>query len=896
MLEKFRRALGPGLLKPGSDTEISEEIQLYLDLRAKELEEQGLSPEEAQRTALAAFGSPEAITRRVRRQDRRATTRKGWGETMSSAMQDFRQAFRGFKKNPAFAVVAVLTLAIGIGANTAIFSVVDAALIRGLPFEDSDRLIFINGYREVDGQPSIRGASYPEFRDWKDRARTVEDMATLSGLNLTLTGDGTARQLAAEFITVDYFRALGVEPARGRTFLPEEDRTPDTHPVIVVSHRLWKDRLGSDPTLLGRALLLNDRPMTVVGIMPEGFEGVGLNTDVWITSNMIGLSLSATRLELRDARSLSVVARLASGVSMEEAQADLNAIAAALEVEYPIMHEARGAQVQSFRDGYMGNTANLLWVLLGAGGVLLLIACANVTNLLIVRSYARSKEIVLRRALGAGRGRIVRQLLTESVALAVMGAGTGLLLAYWSVHALVPMIPGGVLPGYVDVTLNPKVFLFTLAVLTLAGTLSGLVPAFSGTSMGLAQALREGAKSVAGGRNRRLRAHHVFVVTEVALALILLVGAGLMTRSFRAQANVDTGLAIDEIHAFRLQFASVRYPETAQIIAFSDELTSRIEALPGVTGAVAASDLPLRGRSSAGLIWREGDLEHPIRYHRHYVGPDYFNELGIALRQGRGITTEDTQGSPAVAVISAAMAERVFPGENPLGRRLYTDPSGEGRSLEIVGVAEDVRHRNLTTDLLAEANSPDVYRSLAQSPRTVLEIAVRAPTALASLPASILGIVTDMDPSLAVIQMSPLSAQLALQTAQPRFGAFLLGVFSLVALMLACVGIYGVLAFSVGQRSREIAVRRAIGATAWDVAGSVIGDGLKLATVGLLLGGVAALFSSRLLQAFLFEVEATDPATFGVVLVVLTAVSLIATAVPAYRASRRDPNEALNAN
>jgi putative ABC transport system permease protein len=309
---------------------------------------------------------------------------------------------------------------------------------------------------------------------------------------------------------------------------------------------------------------------------------------------------------------------------------------------------------------------------------------------------------------------------------------------------------------------------------------------------------------------------------------------------------------------------------------------------------VAASDLPLRDRNSASYVWREGDLDNRIRYHRHYVGPDYFAELGIGVRLGRGLTRDDTGDSPNVAVISAAMAARVFPGEDPVGRRLYLRPGGEEPSLEIVGVAEDVRYRDLTIDLLAQANSPDVYMALAQFPTTVLEFAVRATTGLASLPASIRDIVAELDPALPVIQMSPLAAQLDVQTAQPRFGAFLLGVFSVVALILACVGIYGVLAFSVGQRAREIAVRRAIGATAGDVARSVIGDGLKLATLGLVIGVGVARFSSRLLEAFLFEVEATDPATLGVVLALLMAVSLIATAVPAYRASNRDPNEVLN--
>ncbi len=892
----FLRSFSPGQVRADVDAEIREEIELYLELRAKELEEEGLSPEDARRVAQERFGDSEEIQRRLRRQAKRTRARRETTMTMSGLKQDLAYAVRTFRRSPGFTAVAVVTLALALGGNTAIFSVVDAALLQALPFEDHEELVFVNGYHLTNGEVAIRGASHPEFRDWHERSRWISPMAATDAASLSATGgDGVAEQVRAEFVTAGYFDVLRAAPAVGRAFLPEEYAEVDAHPVAIISHRLWERRYALDPSALTSEIVMNDRPLTIVGVMPEGFQGTDLadGTDLWVTSGMISLIASPELLDSRGTRFLNVIGRLAPGGSVEEAQTELDVIARDLQVSFPQAHEDRFAQVEEFREGYLGDTGGLLWILLGAGVVLLLIAAANVANLLLVRSHSRTREFVLRRALGAEGSRVAGQLLTESFLLATIGGLAGIGVAVAALRVLGPMIPNGALPGYVEAELSSTAFLSSLVILAIVGLATGLLPAVSSARIDIATRLREGSKGSAAVSLRRVRPQHVFVVAQVALALFLMVGAGLLTRSFRAQLAVDTGAELEGIMAMRVSPPNSRYDTNESLWSFSTELQRRLGEIPGVEAVSLSSTLPLRSGSSGAYIFREGDTaDDRIRFHRHHVTPSYFETLGIELLEGRLLTEDDRDESPGVIVITEAMARRVYPDESAVGKMMSLRPD-DGMPVEVVGVIEDVRFRDLTTSLMEEANSPDVFFSYWQLPSRTLEVAVRTNRAADVVPA-MRAAVAELDPGLPIFQLEPLDVAWRTQTATPRFAAFLMSLFSGLAVLLACVGIYGVLAFTVGQRSQEIAIRRAIGASGARVARAVVGDGLRLTLVGLVIGGAGAVTGSRVLEGFLYGVEATDPATFLSVGGGMIAVAVVAAVLPAVRAMRRDPAEALN--
>lgn len=894
----FLRSFSPGQVRSDSDAEIHEEIELYLELRAKELEEEGYGPAEARRIAEERFGDADGIEDQLRRQARRTRAKRETMMTMSALKQDLIYALRTFRRNPGFTVVAVVTLALALGGNTAIFSVVDAALLRSLPFQDAEELVFVNGYHLDDGEIAIRGASFPEFRDWKEGTGSIRGMSAVESLALSVTGEGTAERLLTEVVTRDYFDVLRSDAAAGRTFLPEEHAQPDAAPVAVISHGLWERRYGLDPAAVGQDLVVNDRPLTIVGVMPEGFQGtnLGSGTDLWVPDMMMSLSYGAGVLDARGSRFLTVLGRLAPGATPATAQDELDVVARTLQESYPRAHEDRWAQVQGFREGYLGDTGGLLWILMGAGGVLLAIASANVANLLLVRSHGRTREFVLRRALGAESGRVAGQLLTESFVLAVLGGLGGLAVASWALQVLGPMIPDGALPGFVEPRLSSTAFFFSLGVLALVGVLIGLVPAASSARLDIAGRLREGSHASSAASLRRLRPQHLFVVAQVALALMLMVGAGLLTRSFRAQVAVDTGASLEGVQAMALTLPRSRYDDNQTIWSFARELERRLDALPGAESVSISSDLPFRGGSSGAYIFRAGEgPDDAIRMHRHFVTPEYFETLDVELREGRLLDQTDVDDAPGVIVITDAMARRVYPGESAVGKTMSLRPD-DGMPVEVVGVIEDIRYRDITTSLMEEANSPDVFFSYWQLPSRGVEVAVRTPTEPRSLGPSMREVVAELDPDLAVFRMEPLVEGWRTQTATPRFAAFLMSLFSGLAALLACVGIYGVLAFTVGQRSQEIAIRRAIGASGARVARSVVGDGLKLAAGGLLVGAVAALAGARVLESFLYGVGTADPGTFLTVAGAMVGVSVLAAVLPALRAMRRDPAAALNSD
>lgn len=890
----FFRSLRPDWLRRDRDAEIREELEHYLELRAEELEAQGLTPEEARREAREKFGDAEKIAGELRREARRRRIQRGRRTTMGGLKQDLAYAVRTFRRSPGFTTVAVLTLGLALGGNTAIYSVVDGALLDALPFDEHESLVFVNGVHRVDGESAFRGASFPEFRDWRERSRAFSEMAAITQQTLVLTGDGAAERLLAEVVTDEYFDAFRIEPALGRAFRPEEHAELGAHPVVVLSDALYERRFARDPGIVGRTLVLNDRTMTVIGVMSPGFGGVQFDADLWLPDGMIGVLFGDGVLDARGSRFLDVVGRLAPGADLATAQSELDVVARDLQASFPRAHEDRFAQLVPFREGYLGDTSRLLWILLGAGSVLLLIAAANVANLLLVRAHNRTREIVLRRALGAEGRRVAAQLMTESLTLAALGGFVGVGVAAWALATLTPLIPQGVLPGYVEPRLSGSAFLYSLGILTAVGVVCGLIPAVSSARMDIASRLREGARSGGSGAGTRLRTQHVFVVAQVALALVLLVGAGLLTRSFQAQLAVDPGADIDGVVAARVQLPRERFPGNEEILDFVRRLDVALAEQPEVERYSVSSDLPFRFGSQGAYIFREGEgVEDAIRFHRHLVSGSFFETLGVELLDGRYLSDRDVDDSPGVIVVTEAFVDRVYPGERAVGKRMSLRPDGTFE-VEIVGVIENVRYRNLTTSLMEDANSPDVFFSFWQLPPRSIEIAARGRGDVTALGAALRRTVVDLDPDLSVFRVEPLEVAYRAETATPRMAALLMTLFSALAVVLAGVGIYGVLAFAVGQRSREIAIRRAVGASAGSVAGGVVRDALRLVGIGLLVGGATAVGGATFLERFLFGVDTTDPLTFIGVCLALLVVAVGGAMLPAFRAMRRDPAEALN--
>ena len=813
---------------------------------------------------------------------------------MDSIFGSLRFAMRSFRRSPAFTVVVVATIAIAIGATTTVLSVVNAALVRPLPFQDSERIVIGQGFVRSEG--SVRGLSYQEAMDWRAMSRAFDGLAAYDAISLNLAGgDGDPLRARSEIVSEDYFRVLGANAARGRTFLPEEQRAPDAHPVAVISHDLWQSRFAGE-AVVGRSVTLNARPFTIVGVMPPGFRGTSFASEVWIPMMMVSTIRPVSMLESRGNRWLGVVGRMKPGVTVEDAQSDLDRVAAALERAHPATNSNRGAQVTAMKDFQLGTTENLLVALFAAVSLLLLSACANVMNLQIVRSAARRREMALRTALGAGRGEIARQLLVEGALLSAAGAACGILLAAWGVDALLALAPPGLLPAYAEPSIDGVVLLVTTLIAAAAGVAIGLAPALSRASGDLVTALKEGAPSAAAGLGsmRRVRAQQVLVVGEVALALVLLAGASLMVQSMRRQLDVDLGFAPAGVLAARLELPRDRYG-AAERAQFAGQVVERLEGLPGVASVAVAADLPLRGITSGGYLTHEvGADETP--YMRHRVTPEFFETLGIRLDRGRAFDARDGEHAPAVAIVSATMARRLWPDRDAVGQRIsLAGTSGPLPWVEVIGVAADVRYRDLTSDLATPTSRVDVYFPFAQQTDETLEIAVRVeegrePTAMvAGLRRELLA----LDPALPVYDVAPLAASVAQQTATARFGSLMLSIFSAIAVVLAGVGIYGLLAFVVSASGREIAIRMALGAASGSVLALVLRKGMTLAVAGGAIGLLLTVPGTRLLSSLLFGVEVGDPRIMGGVTLALLVLALLACWFPARRASRIAPHAAL---
>jgi putative ABC transport system permease protein len=811
---------------------------------------------------------------------------------METLLNDIRYGIRSLLKRPSFTAVAVVTLALGIGANTAIFSVVNGVLLRPLPFVSPDRLVMLWG---VDKQgPSEKvPVSHPNFVDWRSRNQVFEQLAGFASGEMTLTGRGDPLRLRGALVTANLFPLLGVTPQRGRTFLPEEDQ-PGTH-VVILSHGFWQRRFGSDPNVLQQTLTLDGQAFAVVGVMPPGFAFPLKNepAEFWISAalNSEGPAPLATQ---RGNLSLNVVGRLRPGVTPAQAQAEMETIVGNLAREYPDTNEGLGVRTVPLHEELVGDVRRGLLILFGAVVCVLLIACANVANLLLAQATGRHKEIAIRAAVGASRGRIIRQLLVESLLLALCGGALGLLLAGRGTELLVALLPEG-LPPLAAIGVDQRVLAFTILFSLVAGVAFGLAPAWQASRTDLTAALKEGGHG-AGVGLRHMRVREALVVAEIAIALILLTGAGLLINSFLRLQQVKPGFDPHNVLTFNLSLPTTRYPQPHQVSSFYQQLVAHLEALPGVTAAGVVSPLPLSGRNASVGFSIEGvahAASNPFPFVSNFrrVDPGYFKTMGIQIRNGRGFIAPDNLNSTPVAIVNETFARQFFPAQNPVGKRITPGYMMDDRgplTREIVGVVADVKHVRLS-----DAPLPELYVSQAQLPLESVTVVARTSGDPNGLISAARNEVQALDRDLPLSDVKTLNEYLGASVARPRFNMLLLGLFAAVALILTAVGLYGVMAFTVTQRTHEIGIRLALGAQKTNVLGLMVRSGVTLALVGVAIGLAGSFALTRLLTTLLFGVTPTDPMTFATVSLGLILVALLACYVPARRATKVDPLVAL---
>jgi putative ABC transport system permease protein len=805
---------------------------------------------------------------------------------METLWNDLRYAVRMMFKNRGFTVVAIVTLALGIGANTAIFSVVNAVLLRPLPYKDSNRLVWF-----WENQPDFRHSnlSPADFLDFQAQNHAFEDITAYRRMDFTLTGDREPEQIHGLIVSANYFSLLGVEPEAGRVFQQQDGRAGATR-VAVVSHGLWQRRFAGDPNLIGKPLTLSGQIVTVVGVAQAGSETE--RAELWLNPRNVVpdilLNIDRDPATLRGSHYLYAIGRLKPGVTLPQAQEEMSALSARLQEQYPATNAGHTIELVSLLDRTVGELRPALLVLLGAVGLVLLIACANVANLMLARATARHKEISLRTALGASRWRVIRQLLTESVALAGLGGACGWLLAVWGVDLLVAISPETI-PRLHEIAVDRQVLGFTLLVSLATGIVFGLAPALMASRPDLNEALKEGGRSLTAGASRG-RMRGALVVGEVALALLVLVGAGLLVRSFVRLRSVDPGFQPANLLTMRLFLTDAKYARAGPRLSFLKELTLRLEALPGVQGVGISDDLPIEGTdSSTGLTveGRESAQGEQLKAGIHVVNPRYFEAMGIPLLKGRSFTERDTIETPTVLVINETTSRRLWPGEEAIGKRVKPgDPNGEWA--EVVGIVRDVKHNGLHAE-----PAMDAYASHLQQPWPWMTVALRSTVDPASLEAAVRREVQAIDPNKAIANVKTMDKLIEESVGERRLALVLFGLFAVVALLLAAVGIYGVMAYGVTQRTHEIGIRVALGAQPRDVLRLVVGSGMTMALSGVALGIAAAYGLTRLMASLLFEVSTTDPATFVVIALVLSCVALLACYIPARRATKVDPMVAL---
>ena len=866
------------------ERDLREELRHHFEQQVAANVDAGMPLDEARRQAMLQFGAMEGVKEDCREQ------RSGfWLDTF---IADTRYALRMLRKNPGFTAIAILTLAFGIGANTAIFSVVQGVILAPLPYFQPDRLVML--WENNPRFPRVF-ASYPNFMDWQHSARSFQQMAALREQGVDLTGPGTPEHLDGQEISAGLFSTLGTELTLGREFSPEEDRRGGA-PVVIISNRLWRNRFDGSVEALGKPLTLDGVDYTIVGVAPQGFR-LEDAADVYTP---LGRSDPLILNDRAGHDGILCVARLNPGVTISQGQAEMNAIQNRLDQLYPDANRDLGIYVQSLKQEIVGDVSGTLLLLLGAVGLLLLIACANVANLLLSRSAARSREFAIRSALGANRSRLVRQLLTESMLLSLAGAGSGLLIARLALRSVLAVMPE-ILPRVENVNVNGAVLVFTLVVSIAVGILFGLAPALKSGNADLQASLKEGGR---GSTSTRHRAQSSLVVVQMALTLVLLLGAGLLFQTIRHLSDVDPGFDTQHVITFKVGVSQSLTKTAASTRVAYQQLIDRIRKIPGVLAADFTSAVPLSGTGWTMPFWigpqQPASLQGAPRLVMYLTGPDYFRAMKIPLLRGRFFTPEDTTQSPCVMIIDSAFVHMYFPDSDPLLQTLSAGFSPVG-PCRIVGVVGHVRHWNLQDP--SNSTQVQAYLSLYQDPDKWVPVnypgttmVVRTPLELATVMPTIKAAVYGGGSDQTIYDVRMLDDIASDSMSSQRFPMILLGTFAGLALLLASIGVYGVISYSVTQRTHEIGIRMTLGAEKRTVFRLVIANGIRLAAVGLAIGILAALILARVLSSFshlLYGVGASDPLTFLVVSLLLACVAVLACYIPARRAMRVDPMTAL---
>ncbi|MFN2567519.1 MAG: ADOP family duplicated permease [Gemmatimonadaceae bacterium] len=872
-LGRFARQLRHLLWKPPVEQEVDSELTFHLEMRTREYVARGMDPDAARTEALRRFGNVDRINATCRDIGRRRDVEMRRTELLAELRQDFTYALRYLRTNPAFGLAAVLTLALGIGASTTIFGIANAVLLRPLPFRQPEQLVRI---WETNPSSDQFSASDPNYLDWRARTRSFAEMAAYRWGSMNLVGSGEPEQLTVIGVTHTLFPLLGVSTRHGRTFTADEDRPGGATRVVVLTDGLWQRRFGGDPGVVGRTLTLDGRPYTVIGVMPAGLRFLD-DAELWYP-------LAPDPTSNRSNHTLGVVARLRPGVTLDQASADMRSVARQLAQQYPESNGEWGVRLASFRDWLIGpEVRDRIVALLVAVGLLLLMACVNVANLLLARASTRRREMGVRAALGAGRGRIARQLLTEGMTLSVLGALVGVALAAVAMPVL-RRVGGDAVPRLDEMSLDWPVVAFAVAASVTTGLLFGLAPAVHASRAALHDVLRSGTRVAGTGRLRG-----TLVVGSIALAMLLLVGAGLVATSFVRLMRVDPGFDPEHVLVASISLPPERYPND-QIAAFHEQAMARINAVPGIRAAGMINIAPFSGGSTAIPFTVVGrPPARPGEYSQaawRSVTPGYFEALGIRLRRGRLLEESDAAKGPPVIVISDSMARAFWPGEDPIRRQIQTQ--GSQRAFTVVGVVTDVR-----TQTLGDEPEPVMYFSYRQVSWRSMWLVVRAVGAPASVAGAVRREIWAIDRTLPIANVQPLEELVSEVAAQPRLTMMIFGLFASAALALAVIGVYGVVAYSVSQRTREFGVRMALGAQPARIVRGVLRHGLGLAAFGIAIGLAAAYALTRFIAAILYGTEPTDVVTYAGVSLLLAACAALASLAPARRASRVDPVQAL---
>ena len=814
---------------------------------------------------------------------------------MENLLKDLRYAFRSLVKRPGFTIVAILTLALGIGINTTVFSLANSVFLRQLPVASPQNLVWIFSDRD-------NPTSYPEYLEYQQQTELFDDVMAYEWVGLNLGSNGQSERVEGTLVSGNYFDVLGVKAELGRTFLPDEDKTPGASPVAVISHSLWQSRFNSDPNVVGKSMVLNGVHFTIVGVAPHDFVGAeeAFPRQAWIPLMMRasvrpGPAGAAGALNNRNMRNLDVMARLKQGVTLRQAQAGMNVVAGRLAQSYP--ESNRNFQIALYtagngRPAFRSTLKPVTRILLGVVGLVLLITCANVANLLLARAARRRKEVAIRLTLGATRTRLIRQLLTESILLAVVGGLAGLILNFWLVNLLTALKPAVPLPVNVEFHTDWRVLTFTLLLSVLAGITFGLVPALQASKHDLVPALKDHSQQL-GERRRMFSLRNVLVIGQVALSIVVLIGAGLFLRSLNHARAINPGFDAEHILTLSFNTAAQKYDAT-KAEQFYQQLTNRVQALPGVQSVSLAQSAPLSYFYSPAFsspVFVEGHEppqgQDPPFVGNNTVGPNFFRTLGVPLISGREFTDRDREGAPRVAIVNETLVRDLFPNTNPIGQRLRV-LSRQPSSWEIIGVVKDSKYRSLGEDSM-----PYIFLPYLQNPQPAMALHVQTSGNPKELAAAVRREVQALDPNLPAFNVMSLADNIDISLLPARFGAVLLGVFGFLALLIASIGIYGVMSYGVSERTHEMGIRMALGARGRDVLRLVISQGMWLALIGVGIGAGVALGVTRLVKSYLYDVSVTDPLTFIGIALLLTAVALLACYVPARRATKVDPLEAL---